>query len=830
MTDAYDYDALLAEQPSPPSSPANEYDALIVERDREEQLRLRANLLDAYGRDSEETARAIPLSKQTGIPVDTVVRNFASAEAAAAVERDFAIVRGHAGLEKWLLQDPVNARVAQGDHEKLGFVEWAWRGVTDTLIRAPAAGILFTIGGTLAGAGETYAIMERLSARLFDAVGVPTTGIDLPWYLHPAEILRRPGERIKALARDVDVPEERRTAADRVGSGIGQIGAQVLQTIATGGSAALAQLFSQGVDQMVDDVRQAGKYGTLEGDATAVVGGTVTALAEKMGIDLLLNRVPPAIKNKVLRTAADIMVAGGTEATEEFFEQVARNGVQNVILGTKKPLLEGAFEGVGEAGAAAAIVRGAMKLRGRPSGEGEGTGRRPNLSVQEVMAEARVAAVDKLIDAAGGTALATRSPEKLEEFVRSLSEAPQDVLVPAEPVQQHLEMLPPAEAQRQAEALGITEQLPDALAQGGDVAIPLAKYVVEAGRSGAHQTWRDDIRFELDGTSLNDAREETDLRAESAGADPDGTTRALIAGKPTNRSPNDSAARPIDNLPKAASEPRATVEFGKAYPELVAVAEQAGLLVDSLVVPLNPLVVRHIRASQRAGKSERAQGQMPVMTEHAHQIPQLVATPDIWVLRKKSQIHPDVVAYGKRLEDGSTLWLETIRRRSHGMVGQSLRRYGATVNVVSVVSGLDPGSRSNRGGSGGDRFEVVYRSATSSGTPSAQFHGDEPGSPFRLGFASEETLQTYLGPAGKDWAWHHIVEKWQVPRFGAQAIHNTGNIIRIPKHVHDLISGFYSSKRRISQGLIVRQWLSAKSFDEQYQFGMDQMSKFLGYR
>ena len=113
MTDAYDYGALLP--PGAPLPPVNEYDTLIVERDREEQLRLRANLLDAYGHDPEETARAIQLSKR-GIPVDTIMRNLARFEANIAIERDFATVRGNPGLEKWLRQDPVNARVAQGGY------------------------------------------------------------------------------------------------------------------------------------------------------------------------------------------------------------------------------------------------------------------------------------------------------------------------------------------------------------------------------------------------------------------------------------------------------------------------------------------------------------------------------------------------------------------------------------------------------------------------------------------------------------------------------------------------------------------------------------------
>ena len=37
---------------------------------------------------------------------------------------------------------------------------------------------------------------------------------------------------------------------------------------------------------------------------------------------------------------------------------------------------------------------------------------------------------------------------------------------------------------------------------------------------------------------------------------------------------------------------------------------------------------------------------------------------------------------------------------------------------------------------------------------------------------------------------------------------------------HALISGFYSSKQAFTGGLTVRQWLSSKSYAEQFEFGI----------
>lgn len=40
------------------------------------------------------------------------------------------------------------------------------------------------------------------------------------------------------------------------------------------------------------------------------------------------------------------------------------------------------------------------------------------------------------------------------------------------------------------------------------------------------------------------------------------------------------------------------------------------------------------------------------------------------------------------------------------------------------------------------------------------------------------------------------------------------------------ISGFYSSKQPFTNGLKVRNWLSVKSFQEQYDFGIKIMKQF----
>jgi hypothetical protein len=67
-----------------------------------------------------------------------------------------------------------------------------------------------------------------------------------------------------------------------------------------------------------------------------------------------------------------------------------------------------------------------------------------------------------------------------------------------------------------------------------------------------------------------------------------------------------------------------------------------------------------------------------------------------------------------------------------------------------------------------------------------------------------------------------------VSQLGAQAMHNSGNLLRIPETAHRQISGFYSSIRPFTSGQTVRQWLSTQSFQAQYDFGVGIIRQFGG--
>jgi len=98
-----------------------------------------------------------------------------------------------------------------------------------------------------------------------------------------------------------------------------------------------------------------------------------------------------------------------------------------------------------------------------------------------------------------------------------------------------------------------------------------------------------------------------------------------------------------------------------------------------------------------------------------------------------------------------------------------------------------------------------------------------------IAFKTFNAFKARFGAAGARLEWHHIVEQTasNAAKFGAEALHNSVNLVRLDKSTHRAISAYYSSKQSFTGGMTVRQWLSSKSFKEQYEFGQRIMNVFL---
>jgi hypothetical protein len=97
------------------------------------------------------------------------------------------------------------------------------------------------------------------------------------------------------------------------------------------------------------------------------------------------------------------------------------------------------------------------------------------------------------------------------------------------------------------------------------------------------------------------------------------------------------------------------------------------------------------------------------------------------------------------------------------------------------------------------------------------------------GFSSFGALKNFLGSAGNNKHWHHIVEQCQTNKSGftTEQINNTSNVIAVDAQTHAQITGYYNStKFEFTGGQSVRNWLAGKPFQVQFDFGMNVLKEF----
>lgn len=627
-----EYDALAMAPTDPlPAKPSNEYDGIIVDLDRERNQRTRATLNGAMAANPDQAARAVTLSRQTGLPADMVERNLPAIEGEQRLNEYDEIIKGAPKLGAWLLTDPINAKVAKDDYANLGLLERLWNEV-----KRP-------IYGNRAGVQAMGAEVALRSLRELDE----------------AEAKAQRGEYLTPLdkARIAQAPEVRRNAATITQSGIegvvenrakaaalpmrpamrelqeAQGWEQTFKAIGKDPLGLIFDLTAQSLPQLAVGVGAAAVGGPVAGVAaggltsfgTEFVSGILDNLqgagidindpmALQMALgnpDLMRNAYQnAAIKAAVIASvdAASMGVAGKTLAPARLAAKPVQREAVNIVA---QSLVQAGAGGGGEALGSVAVgeeVKPNAVLMEVLGGLGtmpaevvtmrhamrEGAalaGRAADVSADQAAAEAGMMALDTLMQQAGASGLAQRSPEKFAEFMQSLSEGGDAVYVPAARMREFLQGLDPAAASSLTDAFEITDQILEAEAIGGDVVIPLGKYV--AAGSEAHAALRADLRVTPDGVSFNEARAQAAEREAQLELDAAAWRESLEAGE--------EAATPgqqvYNDVFKQAREAGYTIDAASQYAALYAAryqtrAERMGSSDAWTIYQQTPLTIR----------------------------------------------------------------------------------------------------------------------------------------------------------------------------------------------------------------------------------------------
>lgn len=493
---------------------ANEFADIAKDMKREQ---VRKSMYLAVKSEPDTEAQLQALSTRTGIPVDAIRLKrdeVTVTDRLNSIDIDKTLAQAPK-VSAWLA-DPSNAAVAHDDTASLSKLEQLTTTGRD-IAGAAAQGVIGQgAGATLSGLGELYSVAVRGTSKALDAL-LPDGAMEalksvrIPWFTDPQQILKRPGKELKQVGEALGPPVERQTLATDVAAGIGQLGFQIAAYLTTGGASSSAMLLSQGADIVADKTAKDDGTGRVAGaigmdaetarDTAIVSGGAVTLLTEKYGIDKLLNRVPPAIKNRTLRFIADKLAAGGIEAAQEFTEGLLHDVARRTLTNEDAIILEGVDREMSAAALSAMIVRTALGVKGH---------RQAKHDEQLIQA---------LGDESKNSTLRERLPEKYQALVERLTKGGpvENLYIPADRFATYFQAQG-ADPAQMAEALGATNYV-DATASGGDITIPMSRALTDLAPSDHLQGLMQDLRFDPDMPTAREAQQFESQREDSIKAE-----------------------------------------------------------------------------------------------------------------------------------------------------------------------------------------------------------------------------------------------------------------------------------------------------------------------
>ena len=455
------------------------YSNVIKDRVAKRDELLRQSLLQSVGNNPDQMAQIEALSKQTGIPQPVVERNLAQIITQKRTQ-DLQEAARFSPILAEQLSNPEFAKLAHDDFSSLSTLEQVVTKGRDYAGSLGKGAVGNTLGGTLSGFGELYGVGVRQLENMLDQV-LPNSVMSflrtpIPWYLAPEQVLKRPGKELKEFGELMGAPKERQGLDTDVLEGIGQLGSQIIVHLLTAGTASTPMLYGQGADIMSEKTAKDNAL-DWQRDSAIVSGGAITALTERYGLDKILNRVPPEIRNRTLRFLADKAAAFGIEFAQELTEGLLHDMTRRLFTKEDAPLLEGALREGTAAGLAAAIVRTAVGVRSYR-----------NASQQEEFFKA-------LADNSANSKLRERLPERFQDLMKALSERGpiENIYIPAAEFRTYFQSqgMDPAAMAEQFGAKNYTE----AASNNSDIVIPIDEFATKVAPTDYLQGLQQDLRM-----------------------------------------------------------------------------------------------------------------------------------------------------------------------------------------------------------------------------------------------------------------------------------------------------------------------------------------------
>jgi hypothetical protein len=528
-----EYDDLLA-------GGGNEYDALLSGRQAEQRTSVRTSLSASMGVNPDQHAKALSLAQQTGAPADVVARHLPEIEQKQTLD-EYDQLLGNAPVAASFLAQPDHAKLAHDDIAGLTGLEW--------LLKAPVAAFQ-------AGGAEVEA--NRISYR--QLLGAELTPDDLAtlssledkakqefgnhgWLqgalVESARVLPQLGN---AIGAGLNTGLQGAIGAGTAAAIAGQAGPQValpeeILTVPGAAAAGFAVASRPGATMAAFEQEAGGAWrefsqikdeqgNPLDPEVArmaAVVAGAANASLEMFGLETLIKSFPGAdkilghmtrdglremLKVPAIRDAFKNFAMGyGKVFATETVTEVVQEAVTMYAGELMKLASDGEFamlsgeEQVERLQDVATKTAQAMTFLA-----GGGPGLQFTSDVQRAReAKGKVEAFNETVEAVRGSKLLGRSKEAFEAFVEEAAGAEKSVFLPAEQAVAYMQGLPVDEASRLVAELGVSDQLAEALSSGGDLVVPLVKYLSTIAPTQHHEALVPFLRTEWGAMTLAEA-------------------------------------------------------------------------------------------------------------------------------------------------------------------------------------------------------------------------------------------------------------------------------------------------------------------------------------
>lgn len=453
----------------------------------------------------DQHARVIDLSERSGIPqqlIEPNLKQYQSEDKWRRVNYQ-RIIKNSPGLAKWL-EDQSNAKLASDDLDSLEVAEKGIVGLADAVRSVPAGAVDQGLGKAFQGAGSIYNTTgESLSQFVPYRDEINKALEPLAPYVDVGGGLRALGQYLSDVGDFFRPPEERRGFHTEVGEALGQLATQIGLTVAN----PVAGTASFGLVGYEAGLQEAIEAGANENEqvAAATLTGLATLVSEKTGIDLLLKRVPPNIRNRSIRYLVDTAMAGGIEAVEEKVEGILQDLIRKGVYDPDHEIDYGFGREEGVAFTAAGITR--FLIHSLTKGR--------SLQTSEERAAEQVERFKEVRDQIAETETFKRHKESFRTFAQSaLENKDSKVYIDAETAVQYFQSAG-EDPDTHFQQLGVSAQVNDAVQLGGDLVVNLEDFMTAFADSEHFDGLVIEARLNKEDLSYRQVAEQSQQHAEN---------------------------------------------------------------------------------------------------------------------------------------------------------------------------------------------------------------------------------------------------------------------------------------------------------------------------